>query len=112
MPGGTITTDKGMELHGYVAIKQAPPTRFYFATPHHAWERGTNENTNGLVRQYLPKYRTMTRVSQRASTAIAAKLNHRPRGSVLHFKVDVKWRSCWRRPVASAAAQPGGRGAE
>jgi IS30 family transposase len=47
------------EFHGYAAIEQATPARFYFATPHHAWERGTNENTNGLLRRYLPKQRSM-----------------------------------------------------
>ena len=41
--------------HDYAALEQATGTAFYFATRHHAWERGTNETTNGLVRQYLPK---------------------------------------------------------
>ena len=46
----TITVDNGTEFHDYARLEQATATRFYFATPHHAWERGTNENTNGLVR--------------------------------------------------------------
>ena len=53
--------------------------RIYFATPHHAWERGTNENTNGLIRQYLPKRRSMTSLTQRTCDAIALTLNQRPR---------------------------------
>ncbi len=53
--------------------------RFYFATPHHAWERGTDENTNGLLRQYLPKRRSMAHLTQQDCEGIAAKLNHRPR---------------------------------
>jgi IS30 family transposase len=56
-PVRTITVDNGTEFHGYAAIEQATAAEFYFATPHHAWERGTNENTNGLLRQYLPKGR-------------------------------------------------------
>jgi IS30 family transposase len=67
------------EFHGYVAIEQATPARFYFATPHHAWERGTNENTNGLLRQYLPKRRSMAPLTQHDCDRIAATLNHRPR---------------------------------
>ena len=55
----TITADNGTEFHGYAAIERATGTRFYFATPHHAWKRGTNENTNGLIRQYLPKGQSM-----------------------------------------------------
>ena len=51
----------------------------YFATPHHAWERGTNENTNGLVRQYLPKRVSMAYVTQADCDRIATTLNRRPR---------------------------------
>ena len=43
----TITADNGTEFHDYPAIEAATAVRFYFATPHHAWERGTNENTTG-----------------------------------------------------------------
>lgn len=55
LPVYTITADNGTEFHGYKHIEAATSARFYFATPHHSWERGTNENTNGLIRQYLPK---------------------------------------------------------
>lgn len=75
----TITADNGTEFHSYKKIEQATGVRFYFATPHHAWERGTNENTNGLVRQYLPKRKSMARVSQHECNRIARKLNSRPR---------------------------------
>ncbi len=78
-PVRTITADNGTEFHDYVAIEQATPARFYFATPHHAWERGTNENTNGLVRQYLPKRQSMARLTQHDCNWIATKLNRRPR---------------------------------
>lgn len=75
----TITVDNGTEFHGYAAIEQATAAQFYFATPHHAWERGTNENTNGLIRQYLPKRRSMAHLTQQDCDVIAAKLNTRPR---------------------------------
>lgn len=51
----TITVDHGTEFHGYKDIERATGSRFYFATPYHSWERGTSENTNGLIRQYFPK---------------------------------------------------------
>jgi IS30 family transposase len=75
----TITSDNGTEFHGYAKIEAASPVRFYFATPHHSWERGTNENTNGLIRQYLPKGQSMTSLTQSQCDAIANHLNERPR---------------------------------
>lgn len=75
----TITADNGTEFHDYAAIECATGTTFYFATPHHSWERGTNENTNGLIRQYLPKGTSMTRLTQPHCNAIAKQLNTRPR---------------------------------
>ena len=75
----TITADNGTEFHDYKNIEEATGVKFYFATPYHSWERGTNENTNGLIRQYLPKGTSMAKVTQRDCNAIANKLNTRPR---------------------------------
>ena len=75
----TITVDHGTEFHGYKAIERATGARVYFATPYHSWERGTSENTNGLIRQYLPKRTSMAHITQRDCTRIAHKLNRRPR---------------------------------
>ncbi len=75
----TITADNGTELHGYRTIERRTQCRFFFATPYHAWERGTNENTNGLIRQYLPKGRSMAGLTQRDCAHIARELNQRPR---------------------------------
>ena len=75
----TITVDNGTEFHGYRTIEDQTAARFYFATPHHAWERGTNENTNGLIRQYLPKGHSMRALTQPDCHAIARRLNRRPR---------------------------------
>jgi IS30 family transposase len=75
----TITSDNGTEFHGYKDVEAATGVEFYFATPHHSWERGTNENTNGLIRQYLPKKTSFAEVTQDDCDRIAAKLNSRPR---------------------------------
>jgi IS30 family transposase len=75
----TITSDNGSEFHSYKDVEAATGVTFYFATPHHSWERGTNENTNGLIRQYLPKRTSFTHVTQADCDAIADHLNHRPR---------------------------------
>ena len=75
----TITADNGTEFHWYAQIEAVSPVKFYFATPHHSWERGTNEHTNGLIRQYLPKGKTMSRVRQSKCDLIAEQLNNRPR---------------------------------
>jgi len=78
-PVRIITADNGTEFHDYARTEQATIATFCFATPHHAWDRGTNENTNGLLRQYLPKGQSMARLTQRDCTRIARALNTRPR---------------------------------
>lgn len=75
----TVTADNGTEFHAYDEIEQATGVTFYFATPHHSWERGSNENANGLIRQYIPKRTSMRRLTQQQCSAIAHKLNTRPR---------------------------------
>lgn len=75
----TITADNGSEFHGYKKIEKRHDLKVYFANPHHSWERGSNENTNGLIRQYLPKGQSMDQLTQAKCNAIADKLNHRPR---------------------------------
>ena len=78
-PVRTVTADNGTEFHDYAAIEAATGAQFYFATPHHAGERGTNENTNGLLRQYLPKGQSMAHLTQAACERLAHRLNTRPR---------------------------------
>jgi len=75
----TITSDNGTEFHNYKELELALETKVYFATPHHAWERGTNENTNGLIRQYLPKGMALNKLTQNDCNRIAEILNNRPR---------------------------------
>lgn len=79
LPFLTLTPDNGTEFHNYPAIETATGVTVYFAQPHHPWERGTNENTNGLIRQYLPKGVSMADVTQAQCNLIAYKLNTRPR---------------------------------
>jgi IS30 family transposase len=75
----TITADNGTEFHTYEEVEKETGVKYYFAHPYHSWERGTNENTNGLIRQYLPKKTSMAQVTQHQCNAIARKLNTRPR---------------------------------
>jgi IS30 family transposase len=75
----TITADNGTEFHGYAQIEAMTGVKFYFAKPYHSWERGTNENTNGLLRQYLPKGESMATLTQQQCNVIAQQLNTRPR---------------------------------
>jgi len=78
-PVETVTADNGTEFHGYQSIERRTGATFYFARPYHSWERGSNENANGLLRQYLPKGQSMAALSQQRCNAIARKLNTRPR---------------------------------
>ena len=89
MPFFSITSDNGTEFHGYKDIQNATKTTFYFANPHHSWERGTNENTNGLIRQYLPKGTSMRHVTQDMCNLIAKTINERPRKR-LDYKTPIE----------------------
>jgi len=75
----TITSDNGREFAAHAEIAEALSADFYFAHPYHSWERGLNENTNGLVRQYFPKGSDFTAITDEQVQAVAARLNERPR---------------------------------
>jgi len=75
----TLTFDNGTEFHGYKELEEHFKVKCYFATPYHSWERGSNENTNGLIRQYLPKGMCMRHITQKDCDRIAYELNSRPR---------------------------------
>lgn len=75
----TITVDNGTEFHQYKKIETRHAVKFSFANPYHSWERGSNENVNGLIRQYLPKTESMATLTQQQCDQIALKLNQRPR---------------------------------
>jgi len=75
----TITSDNGKEFSYHKIVSNTLETDFYFAHPYHSWERGLNEHTNGLIRQYLPKKTDFTQISKEEIITIQEKLNHRPR---------------------------------
>ena len=75
----TMTFDNGTEFHDYERLEHRFRVTCYFATPYHSCERGTNENYNGLVRQYLPKGLCLRLISQAQCNWIAKQLNDRPR---------------------------------
>ena len=75
----------GKEFAFHERIAKALNAKFYFAHPYSSWERGLNENTNGLIRQYLPKKTDFKKVTQKQIDNVMEKLNNRPR-KCLGFK--------------------------
>ena len=79
-PVKSITPDRGKEFANHKEVTEAlDQVQFYFPLPHHPWQRGTNENTNGLLREYFPKGVDITNVSEEYIQAMYDELNKRPR---------------------------------
>jgi IS30 family transposase len=74
-----MTSDNGTEFHDYTAVEEATRVSFHFATPQHSWERGCDENFNGLPRQDLPKRTSQAHIRQADCDRIAKRLNARLR---------------------------------
>jgi IS30 family transposase len=85
----TITADNGLQFAMHKAISAATGAQVYFAKPYHAWERGTNENTNGLIREFIPKGTDFDRLSDRDIFEIQMGLNARPR-KVLGYSTPIE----------------------
>ncbi len=81
----THASDNGKEFACHQEVSRSLKADFYFATPYHSWERGLNEHTNGLVRQYLPKSTSFESLTQKELDRIENLLNNRPR-KVLGFE--------------------------
>ena len=101
LPVKTITYDNGLEFSDHGNIANKLKTKCYFAKPYHSWERGLNEHTNGLVRQYLPKKTDFTQVSDQTVQSIAEKLNNRPRKS-LNYRTPLEIITMHQNTTASA----------
>ena len=91
----TLTLDNGTEFHGFKELQKKLAISVYFAQPYHSWERGTNENTNGLIRQYLPKGTCFKDLTQRRCDEIERELNDRPR-KILGFNTpnEAQFQAC------------------
>lgn len=85
----TITSDNGKEFSMHEKIASSLDASFYFAKPYHSWERGLNEHTNGLVRQYFPKKTSFDKITEMDVQKVEDLLNSRPR-KILHYQTPLE----------------------
>jgi len=82
LPKETITFDNGTEFANHQKIAEQLGVKIYFANPYHSWERGLNENTNGLIRQFIPKKQNLKELDPKFVKSVQENLNNRPRKSL------------------------------
>lgn len=96
----TITFDNGKEFAGFKELERGLEMRSYFARPYHSWERGTNENTNGLLRQFFPKGMDFSTVTKSNVDIALELLNNRPR-KCLNYRTPTE--VFWSKPMRCAS---------
>lgn len=92
----SLTWDRGMEMAAHATFTVATDVRVYFCDPHSPWQRGSNENTNGLLRQYLPRAADLSTLTQEQLNAIADEMNDRPRQTLGWLSPNAKLRETLR----------------
>ena len=91
----TLNLDNGSEMANYEEIELKTGTKLYFANPYHFWERGTNENTNGLLRFYFPKKTSFTNITQKELDLEVSEINSRPRKRLGYLTPEEVFKQNW-----------------
>jgi IS30 family transposase len=90
----SLTWDRGKEMADHQRFSLATDVKVYFCDPQHPWQRGSNENTNGLLRQYFPKGMDLSNVHQNRLNAVAKRLNDRPKKTLGYYSPAEKFYEC------------------
>jgi IS30 family transposase len=91
----TLTLDNGVEMSNYEKIERTTNIQIYFAHPYHSWERGTNENTNGLLRFYFPKKMSFAHLTQETLDEAVKRINTRPRKRLDYKTPERMFKAKW-----------------